>query len=472
MALDKCYIDLKNDSIIAPAVRYYSRHGSADDRLKMYYYKGRLAENASNNEEAMRWLAIGEKYASRCIDYVAVGRLYSVMGAQYYYQYHCSAAIEKEYQALAYYEKAGATDRQIISKLNLIYDYLATFDPSPADTLISSLKPQLPLMTKGQKIRWCRCSLKSSLHHTERLSESLDLIYRYVVSPSDYPSIDMARAYIALENPDSAFYYLNRVQVSDTFKVEDPAYYMAYSEALSLVGDYRSAFENERMFNVLEMNDLYRRMQSEVSFVEERTKNEYESKLLKQRSVSMILALVIALISVIAVFLATLRRLKKKRTESERLQKMYDSVYAEIDSLKHLSENSRFASEKMSGLVRERIGKLEKILLMRKANSHVRKDIAMVEFDNLIADKRSFLLTMSFLYTLSHPKFVEVLRGKNLSETETGYCCLYMMGLETKEVAELLETKSAYNTNASIRKKLGLMDSKQTLPDYLKQLEL
>ena len=27
-ALDKCYIDLQTDSIIAPAVKYYSHHGS------------------------------------------------------------------------------------------------------------------------------------------------------------------------------------------------------------------------------------------------------------------------------------------------------------------------------------------------------------------------------------------------------------------------------------------------------------
>ena len=33
-ALDKNWIDLSTDSIIKPAVRYYARHGSPDDRLK------------------------------------------------------------------------------------------------------------------------------------------------------------------------------------------------------------------------------------------------------------------------------------------------------------------------------------------------------------------------------------------------------------------------------------------------------
>ena len=42
MALDKCYIDLKTDSILAPAVAWYMRHGSPDEKLKTLYYQGRL----------------------------------------------------------------------------------------------------------------------------------------------------------------------------------------------------------------------------------------------------------------------------------------------------------------------------------------------------------------------------------------------------------------------------------------------
>ena len=36
---------LQSDSIIAPAVRYYQNHGTSDERLKMYYYSGRIMQN-------------------------------------------------------------------------------------------------------------------------------------------------------------------------------------------------------------------------------------------------------------------------------------------------------------------------------------------------------------------------------------------------------------------------------------------
>ena len=53
MALDKNYIDVTNDSIIAPAIAYYKNHGSSDDKLKVNYYWGRIAMNAGEYENAI-----------------------------------------------------------------------------------------------------------------------------------------------------------------------------------------------------------------------------------------------------------------------------------------------------------------------------------------------------------------------------------------------------------------------------------
>lgn len=50
MALDKNCIDETDDSLINIAVKWYRRHGSADDCLKAYYYQGRIYQNAGDNE--------------------------------------------------------------------------------------------------------------------------------------------------------------------------------------------------------------------------------------------------------------------------------------------------------------------------------------------------------------------------------------------------------------------------------------
>ena len=53
MALDKSYIDATDDSLINIAVDWYRKHGTADERLKSYYYQGRVYQNSGDNEAAM-----------------------------------------------------------------------------------------------------------------------------------------------------------------------------------------------------------------------------------------------------------------------------------------------------------------------------------------------------------------------------------------------------------------------------------
>ena len=54
MALDKNYIDLKSDSLILPAAEYYSRHGDNYHRFLARYYQGRVYENATDYEKALK----------------------------------------------------------------------------------------------------------------------------------------------------------------------------------------------------------------------------------------------------------------------------------------------------------------------------------------------------------------------------------------------------------------------------------
>ena len=48
MTLDKNFIDIDTDSIIAPAVKWYSRHGRLPDRMRTAYYLGRIRYNAQD----------------------------------------------------------------------------------------------------------------------------------------------------------------------------------------------------------------------------------------------------------------------------------------------------------------------------------------------------------------------------------------------------------------------------------------
>ncbi len=76
MALDKNYIDTTNVAIVKTAVDYYSIHGSADEKLKSYYYLGRIQENRGDIKAAAISFSLGEKEIPEVTDIQMAGLLY------------------------------------------------------------------------------------------------------------------------------------------------------------------------------------------------------------------------------------------------------------------------------------------------------------------------------------------------------------------------------------------------------------
>ena len=58
---------------------WYRKHGTADERLKSYYYQGRVYQNAGDNEAAMGSFVRAEAYAGQSDDKTAAGLLYLAM---------------------------------------------------------------------------------------------------------------------------------------------------------------------------------------------------------------------------------------------------------------------------------------------------------------------------------------------------------------------------------------------------------
>lgn len=76
MALDKNYIDTTNTNIVLPAVNYYQKHGSVEERFKAYYYLGRIQYNAGDYNTAAISFSKAEGLENEVNDYQAKGLLY------------------------------------------------------------------------------------------------------------------------------------------------------------------------------------------------------------------------------------------------------------------------------------------------------------------------------------------------------------------------------------------------------------
>ncbi|MBO6172440.1 MAG: hypothetical protein J6N80_03590, partial [Bacteroidales bacterium] len=83
MALDKNYIDTADTRIIMPAVEYYGRHGSPEDRLKSLMYLGVEQYNAGLYNQAIVSFYQASEYAPKVEDQNLLGILYSRMADTY-----------------------------------------------------------------------------------------------------------------------------------------------------------------------------------------------------------------------------------------------------------------------------------------------------------------------------------------------------------------------------------------------------
>ena len=135
MALDKNYIDLTTDSIIAPAVKYYSKHGSADDRLLMHYYMGRIYDNAGDDEKAAIEYSKGEDFVEEVSNTIVVGRLYGCMSTVYNGTGNSKKEIEYALKAYSLFGDLGHTKLLNIAKGKLAMGYANAREYDKADSL-------------------------------------------------------------------------------------------------------------------------------------------------------------------------------------------------------------------------------------------------------------------------------------------------------------------------------------------------
>ncbi len=125
-ALDKCYIDTTDVSVIMDAVNYYSKHGDPDQKMQSYYYLGRIHGNAGRYTESILALTQALEDGQTSFDDKYKGRVYIAMADAYNRNYNVVEEGRCVDEALRYFEASGdsvqiraAMRRKAISCLNL-----------------------------------------------------------------------------------------------------------------------------------------------------------------------------------------------------------------------------------------------------------------------------------------------------------------------------------------------------------------
>ena len=135
MALDKNWIDTTDVGVVMPAVEYYERHGSADQKMKAYYYLGRIQENQHDYTAAILSFAIAEDASTGSVDEQFKGLLYMGIANVYREVHSVDKTLEYTEKARECFSVSGDTHRFDLSTGRLAMAFQEKQDWYKADSL-------------------------------------------------------------------------------------------------------------------------------------------------------------------------------------------------------------------------------------------------------------------------------------------------------------------------------------------------
>ena len=143
MALDKNYIDKTSFEVLQPAIDYYEDNGSATDKLRTYYYQGRIYQNAGNDAMAMEAFVKALSKGSQSNDILTKARTHFAQSNIYYDLYDFDNFIASNKSAAAYFKQAEDYNGYADCFNRIINGYTLKDEPEKALPYIDECKQML-----------------------------------------------------------------------------------------------------------------------------------------------------------------------------------------------------------------------------------------------------------------------------------------------------------------------------------------
>lgn len=463
IALNKNYIDLQSDSIIAPAVKYYNRHGSYEERFLCYYHRALIYENAGDKENTILYAA---KAASLDTSKVSAGNkcmLYALKGRVYFKDWRIKETIESYELACKYALESHKYRHYSYYCLELADAYKHDGDEENAMVQIRNAEKFVEYFTVIEKHLYGRLILLNMINSNINPDDCVKYAEQYVHENPENRLICwnvVAMAYLHAGNPDKAYEML--MKYAENYNISYEAqYHGVLSDVLEQLKDYKNALAAYKTFASLVKKKDAARQRSDVKLIEENFKNELVQN--RQRYfMSYILGISLLLICLIVYMNIKWRkeRRRNKRDLSD-LQQEYEALMSLKERMegtyRYLSNQVTQTSPTDKELMRVlgyRIKSLSAFL--QKPVPDSLSNVAS-QINDLKKNKNYIVDSIGLLYAVTYPDFVCELRRYDLTSAEIGYCCLYLLGLNIPEAGEVIgKVSSIYNVNSSIRKKLGI----------------
>lgn len=459
-ALDKNGIDIQTDSLIAPAVKYYSKRGAPARRMRMNYYRGRIYENAGDPDNAMEWFKKGEEFVGKCSDYSTAGKIYSHKSTLYYNIIDYNDALSNATTASEFFLKAGDTLNYSYRRLDIASIYILIKEPVAADKSLERIPEFFPSLPKSYKARYYCERLRASLlrEDKETTRELIESCNKEIesISSNPYLELTLARACLFCEDPENALKVLEEYKSHDSRYVESPNYHLQLSDVFASLENYEGALTEYKTFREISRSLAKKALDADTKFVEEKYESEIKEMHRKEKTNTIVITGLIILATLILLMRNVFKALEIVKSELTESEKRYRELIKEQDALNTVIKHATFVDEATISLLSERRTVIENVLLGYISSDPRMSREAEREIRRLVSDKDSFIISNSRLFAVRYPKLNTYLRDCGLNDIEVGYCSLNMMGLQTRELDKLFGIRTRKSLSVSVREKLDI----------------
>ncbi len=472
MALDKNYIDTTTFDVLRPAIDYYPQHGTPNEKLRTYYYQGRIHQNAHNDDLAMQsWLKGGE--VAGISDSLILAHLLVAEGLLYHKQYKISDFIDCNLRAAEIYGSIGKLKLQIKNYGNALHGTVILQDKHRADSIVhicQTMAERHPAFSEFIQERLLNYIIEYG--NEDEIKKALEKYSTTNITNDIY--LKLAKAYNKTGKAQQALEYLNAV-IIPTDNIDDSlAFLIIKADVLERMGEYQKSKESIKQYAKLLSKSDYSLFSDELLFSEK--KHEMEMSILLERQkrwniiwAAMSCVLILVIILTIALFRHRLTSSQKKLAEQEleNLRLELSKLEDERDRLEGLLKERPDLTPEMMNVIYGRLDMLNSLLAKEITSND---SYARPLIDSIRQDRAGFLDSTRLAFSISHPEFMNYLNEHELTEEEINYVCLYAMGLRGKEIGEYIQLKRHYVMGSGIRKKLGIDEHETNLGPYIRRL--
>jgi hypothetical protein len=511
IALDKNYIDTASFDVIQPAIDYYLKKGTPDEKLRTYYYQGRIFQNQGNKDHALDCFVKALDESQGTQDSLFIARVLVAQSCIYQDFFDIDSYTSNNLRAAKIYNGLSRKEYEFDCLLNAFNGAIIEENKSLSDSLykVCNNFDYVPEYQQ-QKLQDCNLTYYTLFGSNQEVHDFIQSLNIKSISTTN-EALSLAFAYNKIGEPQQAKQLLDAVSNCkmeyDTLKYQSIAV-----PVLKSLGEYKDALLTYEDFSS-KFNAITRlRFDQKSQTVE--VKHQIELKAQRDaKSKSRIIwgcvggILISALCIVVLLLLVRSNRVKKELAlqivkakesentklnferekltlENQNLQLERDNKVLETENLSHRIKDLESESDKLKSLIDQHTELPQEVqnaikvrieILNSLVASHLSENNKYIKpyklwVKELTENAEEFMNSNRLAFQVSHPQFIKYFEEHNLTINEINYVCLYAIGLRGKDIGDYIKKPGHVNTSSSIRKKLGIGNHDTNIGIYVRKL--